>query len=69
MGVKRNSCNKADGSVVDDVQFIEKSFGGRPIYYVTVIKDWEDCHFNQSVLCRVGERCFVTEQKTNSRSD
>lgn len=36
MGVKRSTFNKVDGGVVDDVQFIEDSFGGRPIYYITV---------------------------------
>lgn len=34
--------------------------------FVFLIQDWEKCHINQGVLCRVGKRCFVKVSEPNS---
>ncbi len=37
MGTERSTSDKVDGSVVDDIQFIEKTFGGENVDNVTLI--------------------------------
>lgn len=63
VGGERSNSDKAYGSVVDVIQFIEKTFGGTSVDYVAIIYG---CHYNQVMLHRVAQRRFVTAQKTNS---
>ena len=45
---KKTDCNK-----IDNIQFLEKVFGGSPVAYITIIENGEVCHFDQGVLCRM----------------
>lgn len=42
MGAEGSAGDKADGSMVDDVQFVEEILGSSSVDYITVIKDWKD---------------------------
>lgn len=52
-GIKGDPSRKADGRVMNDMQFMEEVFRGWSVNNITIIKNKKDYKFNQELRSRV----------------